>query len=268
RFDWFGFIALAIGIGSLQLLLDRGEQVGWFDSNEIWIEAVISVAGFYYFFAHSLTTPEPFVRFELFKDRNFVSGTVFMVAIGVVLFGTMALVTPFMQNLLGYPIQTAGYLLGSRGVGTLLTMMVAPRLMKHIETRYLIVLGLLFTGGTLWYMTGFSLDVTQEAIVVTSIIQGVGLGLLFVPITSAAFSTLPGPLRTGGTSILTLVRNIGSSVGISMVIAQLTDKTVEMHARLVEHVTPFNNALQMPDVARTINLATDQGKALLDQLVT
>ncbi len=98
RFDWFGFIALAIGIGSLQLMLDRGEQVGWFDSNEIWIEAIISAAGFYYFFAHSLTAKEPFVRFEMFKDRNFVSGCIFMVVIGVVLFGTMALVTPFMQN--------------------------------------------------------------------------------------------------------------------------------------------------------------------------
>ena len=139
RFDWFGFIALAIGIGSLQLLLDRGEQVGWFDSNEIWIEAIISVAGFYYFFAHSLTTNEPFVRFEMFKDRNFVSGCIFMVVIGVVLFGTMALVTPFMQNLLGYPIQTAGYLLGSRGVGTLITMMAAPRLMKLVHPRYLIL---------------------------------------------------------------------------------------------------------------------------------
>gem|GEM_PF-5505279 len=126
RFDWFGFLALAVGIGSLQLLLDRGEQVGWFGATEIWIEAIISAIGFYYFFAHSLTTPEPFVRFELFNDRNFVSGTVFMVVIGVVLFGTMALVTPFMQSLLGFPIQTAGLLLGSRGVGTLLTMMVAP----------------------------------------------------------------------------------------------------------------------------------------------
>ena len=174
------------------------------------------------------------MRFELFKDRNFVSGCVFMVVIGVVLFGTMALVTPFMQNLLGFPIQTAGFLLGSRGVGTLLTMLVAPRLMRLLETRYLILLGLLLTGGTLYYMTGFSLDVTQEAIVVTSIVQGIGLGLLFVPITTAAFLTLPGHLRNGGTSILTLVRNIGSSVGISMVIANLTDKTIEMHARLVE----------------------------------
>ncbi len=143
RFDWFGFIALAIGIGSLQLLLDRGEQVGWFGANEIWIELIVAVTGFYYFFAHSLTTPEPFIRFDMFKDRNFVSGCLFMLVIGVVLFGTMALITPFMQTLLGYPIQTAGFLLGSRGIGTLLTMMAAPRLMRMVESRYLILCGLL-----------------------------------------------------------------------------------------------------------------------------
>jgi DHA2 family multidrug resistance protein len=268
RFDWYGFVALAIGIGSLQLLLDRGEQVGWFGSDEIWIETIISVAGFYYFFAHSLTTPEPFIRFELFKDRNFVSGVVFMVVIGVVLFGTMALVTPFMQNLLGFPIQTAGFLLGSRGVGTLLTMMVAPRLMRLIETRYLILLGLLLTGGTLYFFTGFSLDTTQYTIVVSSIAQGVGLGLLFVPITTAAFLTLPGHLRNSGTSILTLVRNIGSSVGISMVIANLTSKTTEMHANITEQVTPFNDALQMPNVTGILNIHTDLGRALLDMIVT
>jgi len=268
RFDWFGFLALAVGIGSLQLLLDRGEQVSWFESNEIWIEAIVSAVGFYYFFAHSLTTPEPFVRFELFKDRNFVSGVVFMVVIGVVLFGTMALVTPFMQSLLGYPIQTAGFLLGSRGIGTLLTMMAAPRLMRLIESRYLILTGLALTGATLYHMTGFSLDTTQTTIVVTSIVQGVGLGLLFVPITSVAFATLPGHLRTGGTAMLTLVRNIGSSIGISMVIAQLTSGTTYMHARLTENVTPFNGALQMPDVAGTMNLQSDTGRAMLDQIVT
>ena len=119
RFDWFGFIALAIGIGSLQLMLDRGEQVGWFGSPEIVVELIISIAGFYYFFAHSLTTDEPFVRFELFKDRNFAAACLFMVMIGVSLFGTMALITPFTQNLLGYPILTAGFVLGSRGIGTL-----------------------------------------------------------------------------------------------------------------------------------------------------
>ena len=268
RFDWFGFIALAIGIGSLQMLLDRGEQIGWFGATEAWIEAIVSVAGFYYFFAHSLTTNEPFIRFEMFKDRNFASGVVFMVVIGVVLFGTMALVTPFMQNLLGYPIQTAGFLLGSRGVGTLITMMVAPRLMKLVETRWLILAGLLIAGMTLWLFTGFSLDTTQWTIVWTSILQGIGLGLLFVPISTAAFVTLPGHLRTGGTAILTLVRNIGSSVGISMVIANLTSTTTYMHARLAENVTPFNQALQMPDVHRLLDLTTDAGRALMDQIVT
>jgi MFS transporter, DHA2 family, multidrug resistance protein len=268
RFDWFGFVALAIGIGSLQLLLDRGEQVGWFGAGEIWIEAIISASGFYYFFAHSLTTPEPFVKFEMFKDRNFVSGCLFMVVIGVVLFGTMALVTPFMQNLLGYPIQTAGFLLGSRGIGTLLTMMAAPRLMAMTQPRNLILVGLLLTAGTLYEMTGFSLDVTQRTIVIVSIIQGVGLGLLFVPITSVAFLTLPGHLRTGATAITTLTRNIGSSIGISMVIANLTSKTTEMHARIVESVTPFNDALQMPDVATHLNLNTDMGRAMLDGIVT
>jgi DHA2 family multidrug resistance protein len=268
RFDWFGFIALAVGIGSLQLMLDRGEQVGWFGASEIWIETIVSVAGFYYFFAHSLTTAEPFVRFEMFKDRNFVSGCVFMVVIGVVLFGTMALVTPFMQNLLGFPIQTAGFLLGSRGVGTLLTMLVAPRLMKMIEYRYLILTGLLISAGTLYQMTGFSLDTTQNTIIVTNIVQGVGLGLLFVPISSVAFLTLPGHLRNGATAITTLTRNIGSSVGISMVIANLTSKTTEMHARLTESVTPFNDALQMPNVTANMNVHTEQGLAMLDGIVT
>ena len=268
RFDWFGFLALAVGIGSLQLMLDRGEQVGWFGANEIWVETIISIAGFYYFFAHSLTTPEPFVRFEMFKDRNFTSGCIFMMAIGVVLFGSMALVTPYMQNLLGFPIQTAGFLLGSRGVGTLLTMIVAPRLMNMFPARYLILTGLLISAGTLYQMTGFSLDTTQYTIVVVSIVQGVGLGLLFVPISSVAFLTLPGHMRNGATSITTLMRNIGSSIGISMMIANLTSKTTEMHARLTESVTPFNDALQMPDVAGIINMKTEQGLAMLDGIVT
>lgn len=268
RFDWFGFAALAVGIGSLQLLLDRGEQVGWFEAREIWIETIVSAAGFYYFFAHSLTTDRPFVNFEMFRDGNFLSGVLFMVVIGVVLFGTMALVTPFMQNLLGYPIQTAGFLLGSRGVGTLITMMVAPRLMRWTETRNLIFLGLLITAGTLYEMTGWSLDTQQHTIVITSIIQGVGLGLLFVPVTSVAFLTLPGQMRNGAAAITTLVRNIGSSIGISMMIANLTSTTTYMHERLGAHVTPFNNNLQFPDVAGALNLNTNAGKAVLDGLVT
>ena len=231
RFDWFGFLALAVGIGSLQLMLDRGEQLGWFGSTEIIAEAIVSAAGFYYFLAHSLTTATPFVRFELFRDRNFVAGCMFMVVIGVVLFGTMALVTPFMQNVIGYPILTAGILLAGRGVGTLIAMIMVGRLLKIIEARYLRARRPRRSRAS--RSTRWSASPTRprrSTIVLASIVQGFGLGLVFVPLSTVAFATLPGHLRTEGTAILTLVRNIGSSVGISMVIAQLTN-TTDAHAR-------------------------------------
>jgi DHA2 family multidrug resistance protein len=267
RFDWFGFLALAVGIGALQLMLDRGKQLGWFESPEIVAETIISAVGFYFFFAHSLTTERPFVRFDIFKDRNYVGGCLFMVVIGLVLFGTMALVTPFMQNVLGYPILTAGFLLAARGVGTLVSMMLVGRLMKLVAARYLVLIGMLLAAFTLGQMVEFTDQTTAYTIVVASVLQGVGLGLVFVPLSTVAFATLPGHLRTDGTAILTLVRNLGSSIGISVVIAELTSTTTGMHARLDEFVTPFNNAMQMPDAAM-LSPATEMGRAVMDRILT
>ena len=130
-----------IGIGSLQLALDRGEQLGWLESNEIIAEFIVSGVGFYYFFAHSLTTSKPFIQFALFKDRNFVGGCVFMAVMGLVLYSTMALSSPFLQNVIGYPIITAGLLLATRGCGTFVAMMLVGRMMRHIEARTLIIIG-------------------------------------------------------------------------------------------------------------------------------
>jgi MFS transporter, DHA2 family, multidrug resistance protein len=268
RFDWFGFLALAIGIGSLQIMLDRGEQVGWFSSAEIVAELVISIVGFYYFFAHSLTTDNPFVRFEVFRDRNFVTGLVFMAFVGVVLFGTMALVSPFMQTIIGYPVTTAGWLLGTRGIGTLLSMMVISRLLRFIEARWLLLLGLILMAGTLYQTELFTDQTSGTTIAAISVVQGFGIGLLFVPLSTVAFLTLADELRTEGTAMLTLIRNIFSSIGISVMIAELTNTTTVMHARLVENVTPFNDALKMPNIAATLDMATDAGKALLDLIVT
>jgi len=267
-FDWFGFLALAAGVGALQIMLDRGEQLGWFSSSEIVAELVIAIAGFYFFFAHSLTTDAPFVRFEIFRDRNFVTGLVFMAFIGVALFGTMALVTPFMQNVIGYPVTTAGWLLGTRGIGTLLSMMVISRLLRVIEARWLLLLGLILMAGTLYQTELFTEQTSASTIAAISVVQGVGVGLLFVPLSTIAFLTLGNELRTDGTAMLTLIRNIFSSIGISVMIAELTNTTTVMHARLVENVTPFNHALQMPDVAATLNLTTDAGRAMLDAIVT
>jgi DHA2 family multidrug resistance protein len=266
RFDWFGFAALAIGIGALQLMLDRGEQVGWFTSTEIIVWLIISIAGFYYFFAHSLTTDEPFVRFEVFKDANFLAGCMFMVVVGVGLFGTMALITPFTQHVLGYPIITAGFVLGSRGVGTLIAMVAVGRLLKIFEARSIVFVGLALLAGTLYVMIGFNTNTSTTTIVVTGIIQGMGIGFIFVALSTVSFATLPAHLRTSGAALATLIRNLGSAIGISTVIAFLTSKTTEMHARLAEHITPFNDALHQ--AAPYWDPTSQQGSALLDAMVT
>ena len=267
RFDWFGFAALAIGIGSLQLALDRGEQLGWLESNEILAEFIVSAVGFYYFFAHSLTTDRPFIQFSLFKDRNFLGGCVFMTVMGLVLFSTMALSSPYLQNVIGYPIITAGLLLASRGCGTFVAMMLVGRMMRYAEARTLIIAGLSLTALSLYDMTGWTDQTGVPGIVVISVIQGFGFGLVFVPLSTVAFLTLPNQLRTDGASMLTLMRNVASSIGISIVIAQLTQGTRRAHAVLVEHINPFNQALQMPDVARMLNLSTDAGRAMADAMV-
>jgi DHA2 family multidrug resistance protein len=268
RFDWFGFAALAIGIGALQIALDRGEQLGWMESNEIIAEFIISIAGFYYFFAHSFTTASPFIQFAIFKDRNFVSGCVFMAVMGLVLFSTMAVSSPFLQNVIGYPIITAGLLLATRGCGTFVAMMLVGRLMRYIEARTLIISGLSLTCLSLFYMTSWTDQTGVPEIVVVSIAQGFGFGLVFVPLSTVAFLTLPNHLRTDGTSMLTLMRNVASSVGISVVIAELTEGSRRVYAVLSQHINPFNHAIQMPDVRGMIDLTTDAGRAMADVMVS
>jgi DHA2 family multidrug resistance protein len=267
RFDWFGFAALAIGIGALQVALDRGEQLGWLESSEIIAEFVVSIAGFYYFFAHSFTTPRPFIQFSLFRDRNFLTGCIFMTVMGLVLYSTMALASPYLQNVIGYPIITAGVLLASRGCGTFVAMMLVGRLMRHIEARTLIITGLSLTALSLYQMTAWTDQTGVPEIVTISIIQGFGFGLVFVPLSTVAFMTLPNHLRTDGTSMLTLMRNVASSVGISIVVAQLTEGGQRAYAILSEHITPFNHAMQMSDVSGMINLGTDKGRAMADVMV-
>jgi DHA2 family multidrug resistance protein len=268
RFDWFGFLALAAGIGGLQLMLDRGEQLGWFGSPEIVAELIVSIVGFYYFFAHSLTTDEPFVRFSIFRDRNFLIACFFMVIMGLMLFSSMALSAPFIQNVLGYPIISAGWLLASRGLGTLFGMAIIGRLLRIVEARYLILIGLTLTAATMYQMTGFTADTSGREIVLCGLIQGFGMGFVFIPLSTVAFVTLPAQFRTDGTAMLTLVRNVASAVGISVVIANLTSKTATFHSQLAEHISPFNDALRGPDVTRWMDLATDQGRALAEQMIT
>jgi MFS transporter, DHA2 family, multidrug resistance protein len=267
RFDWFGFAALAIGVGALQLALDRGEQVGWFDSNEIIGYTIVAVVGIYYFLAHSLTTPEPFVRFDLFRDRNYASSCIFMAVMAVVLFSTMALVSPFLQQVSGHPVLSAGMILSSRGVGTFFAMMMIRSSMRYIEARTTIMIGLGVTAYTLYVMSNFTNDTAASTIFMIGVVQGFAFGMVFVAVNTVAFLTLPDNLRTYGASFQTLIRNVASSFGISVVIAQLSDGARRSRAELGDFVNPFNDALKMPDVANIINLATEQGRALVDQML-
>ena len=202
RFDWLGFIALAVGIGALQLMVDRGEQLGWFGSTEIQIELIVAIAGFYYFFAHSLTTPEPFVRFELFRDRNFLGGCLFMVILGMTVFATMTLSALFLQLVLGYPVMSAGMMLAARGLGTMVGMLGVGRLLRVVEARTLIFVGMILTAGTMYQLVYFTNMTPPSTIISVTVVQGLGLGLVFVPLSTAAFATLPATLRTDGTAIL------------------------------------------------------------------
>jgi MFS transporter, DHA2 family, multidrug resistance protein len=180
----------------------------------------------------------------------------------------MALASPYLQNVIGYPILTAGLLLATRGFGTFVAMMLVGRLMKYIEARTLIIGGLGLMSLSLFFMTGWTDQTGVPTIIVVSVAQGFGLGLVFVPLSTVAFLTLPNHLRTDGTSMLTLLRNVASSIGISIVIAQLTEGGRRIYAILSQHINPFNSALQMPDVRSMIDLNSDGGRALADAMVT
>jgi DHA2 family multidrug resistance protein len=266
-FDWLGFAALSIGIGALQLMLDRGEQLGWFDSTEIVATSIVSAAGFYFFMAHSLTTPKPFISIEIFRDRNFIIGLIFMFMCGVLLVASMALMAPFLQGVMGYPIIDAGLLLASRGIGMAFAMLTAGRLMTRVDPRLMLAFGLTCCTVSLYYSIGFAPDTAVRTIVWVSLLQGFGLGFLFVPLNTVALSSVRPQLLTQATAMWTLIRNLGSSIGVSIVIANLTNKTILMHARLAESITPFNQALADP-AAAMLDPRTETGRALLEQIMT
>ena len=267
RFDWLGFATLSLAIGFLQLMLDRGESLGWFDSSEIILEGLIAAAAGYLFIVHTATADKPFVPPALFRDWNFTLGVFFMFIVGILILASVALITPFVQNVQGYPVLSAGLLLGTRGLGTMASMMVVGRLLAFVDARLLIGLGMACSAFSLWVMTGITPDISSFTIVWTSVLQGIGLGLVFVPLNTISFATLPPALRTEAASIWTLIRNLGSSIGVSIVIAQLTSGATLMHARLAELVTPFSAGFQLNPVP-LLDPSTPEGVAMIDRMVS
>jgi DHA2 family multidrug resistance protein len=263
RFDFFGFSTLSLAIGALQLLLDRGQLKDWFSSPEIWAFASVAGVSFYLFVVHVMTTrAAPFVSPQLFKDRNFLAGSFFIFMVGLVLFATLALLPPLLQNLMSYPVVLTGLVTAPRGVGTLVAMVIVSRLVGKIDTRLIIAIGLAITALSLWQMTGFYLQMDTSMVIWTGLAQGLGSGMVYVPLATVAFATLAPAHRNEGTAMFSLIRNIGSSIGISLVTTMLTRNTQVMHSRLAEHVTPYLDALH------PANATTTRGMAMLNQTVT
>jgi DHA2 family multidrug resistance protein len=268
KLDWFGFGTLSLGIGALQVLLDRGEELDWFGSGEIIIEAIIAASAFYLFLVHTFTAKEPFVRPALFRDRNFTAGTLFVAIVGLTYYASLALQPPYLQNLMNYPVVTAGLVLGPRGIGTMGAMMIIGRLIGRVDTRLLLGVGLGLTAWAFYAMTGWTPDVSQSTIVGVGLIQGIGLGFLFVPLSTVTLATLSPEQRTEGAGLYSLSRNIGSSIGISVVNALLIRNTQANHADIAQHVTAVNRAFETPAVAQFWNPLTEAGRAALDAMIT
>ncbi|MGE0723988.1 MAG: DHA2 family efflux MFS transporter permease subunit [Alphaproteobacteria bacterium] len=265
RMDWFGFLLLTIAVGALQLMLDRGEHKDWFASAEIVAEATISALAMYLFLVHVFTTGRPFIDPRIFRDRNFTIGSILIAVTGLLLFASFAILTPFMQTLLGYPVFTAGLVLAPRGAGTMLGMMIVGRVIGRVDPRVLLTIGYGLLAVTFWDMGRFTLDVSFGRFVASGVVQGMGFGFCFVPISTVTFSTLAADRRPEGTSIFSLTRNVGGSAGISIFISMIGQGTQEARAGLVGHLTPFAPAIQAGRLPEAWSLDTTLGLARLEQ---
>jgi DHA2 family multidrug resistance protein len=243
RLDWVGFGALSLAIAMFQLLLDRGETLDWFSSREIILEACLAGLGAYIFLVQSSLSPTPFLSPRLFRDVNFVVGNVFIFVMGLVLYATLALLAPYLQDMLNYPVITAGVVLAPRGLGMMLATVLSGRLLRLMSARALVGSGLIMSAYTLYEMNFWTPDISQWSIVSTGFVQGVALSMVYVPLATITFSTLPAELRTEGAGVYALMRNLGSAIGISVTGALLVTNTQVNHAEIAAAVTPFNRVL-------------------------
>jgi DHA2 family multidrug resistance protein len=268
-FDFFGFVTLSIAVGALQMMLDRGQLKDWFNSTEIWGEAIVSGVCFYLFIVHTATASDrSFINLDLLKSPNFMAGTVLMFFVGGILSGTLALLPTMLQSLMNYPVMTTGLVTAPRGIGTMIAMFLVGRMINRIDNRLIILTGFLLTVLSLWQMTGFSLQMGMAPVIFSGVLQGFGLGCTFVPLNTLALSNLPRHILTQGTAMRSLMRNLGGSVGISILEALLIQNTQIVHSRLVEHLRPDNPLAQAPSLTPPFSLSSPVGVAALNAEVT
>jgi DHA2 family multidrug resistance protein len=261
-FDFFGLATLSLGMVGLQMLLDRGERMEWFASTESRIEAAAAALGLYLYAVHILTSHRHFLNKALFRDRNFALSTVLYFAFGFVLLPTLALTSPMLEELLGYPPDTTGYMTIPRGAALVGALILASHAPKWIDTRLLVVGGIALTVCGNWQMLGYSPLMDWTLVVVAGAVQGAGLGILMAALSKTAFSTLDPALRPEGTALFNMARLYGSTIGIAIVQIFVYDNTQMMHLALAKSLTPHHA------VGPSAGLFSGSGLASLNELVT
>ena len=263
RFDMFGFATLAVALLALQAVLDRGDQLDWFESAEIVAETAVCVAAFWMFAVHLATGRTRIFRPSLLADRNFSTALLLAFVMNSVIIAGAALLPPMLQQLFGYPTLTAGLLIAPRGGGMLLASLFVGRMAGKVDVRLMLLGGILAVAWSLYLMTGYSLQMDERLVIVSGFIQGVGMGCAFLPLTILAFVTLGPELRTEASSLFNLTRNVGGSIGISLVTSELTRSVQVSHSELAAHVT----SLSLPDLARPFESLGGAGVGMLDAMI-
>ncbi|MCC6718343.1 MAG: DHA2 family efflux MFS transporter permease subunit [Acetobacteraceae bacterium] len=268
RFDWTGFAVLALGVGAMQVMLDRGSLKDWFSSAEIIVAAVLGGLGIYLFLVHMLTAERPFIPRALFHDRNFIAAMLVMFASNTVMMSSSTLLAPYLQRLSGYPVADAGLLLAPRGFGTMAAMLICARLGPYTDQRKLIAVGLTLLSLTLYDMSTWTPDIGPRWLVLMMLVQGAAMGLIWNPVTVVSFSTLPAQLRGDAAAVQSLGRNIGAAIGISITTFSLSHWIQTGHAGLATLFTPFLRAQPGQDgAARFLDATTSHGAVMLDRII-
>jgi DHA2 family multidrug resistance protein len=266
KFDWVGFSLLGIAIAALQLVFDRGQSQGWFDSSEIVIEASVAFVALWFSLVHSFTSAQPFLPIALFRDRNFATASILGVMVGAVIFSVIALLPLMMQTVYGYSALQTGELSAPRGVGSIISMLIVGRLMNGVDTRITLLCGQLIFAAAFTWLSTFTLDTPSSAIVLSGMLQGLGTGFMFLPLNIMAFGTMPEKYRGDGTSFYTLMRSLGSSAGISSVLALVANLSAHSRAQLVTPYSP-DNVLVQQSLPAPLSMSDPTGIALLSSTV-
>ena len=264
RLDWIGFVALSTAIACVQLVLSRGQRLDWYESPEIVAETCLAALAFYLFLAHSLTAERPFLNLRLLLDRNYALGMLLVFIYGMVNFTPIVLLPSLLQQHAGYPDSVIGLIVGYRGIGgtvgfcsTLLIGRWDPRIGMAIG------FGLLVASGA-WLMS-LDLNVGVDVLLMNSMLQGVAVGIVWVPLTVMTFASLERRHLAESMSLFHLLRNIGSSLFISLSVAEIVRSTAVNYGRMAEMISPYNEALAMPGVMGGWTAGTIPGLAQLSK---